>query len=183
MYYKRYTGTLLTHKSNNEPQWIKWIHHDRGPTCCEDCKHLNGCLFLKDNAPHNPHHPYCHCILDPIAYTKVLESAVAKSQYSKFDPYLFNTTGIYTHTKEKLFAQWGYTVEDAKWLQSEMERQALEKYLSGDYSLGKLNKDGQRLTIRIEISRKIGEGVVSFDSGWMVYPNGLIQLTTPYGGK
>jgi hypothetical protein len=64
-----------------------------------------------------------------------------------------------------------------------MERQALEKYLSGDYSLGKLNKDGQRLTIRIEIPRKIGEGVVSFDSGWMVYPNGLIQLTTPHGGK
>ena len=119
----------------------------------------------------------------PDCVYKGVESAATKSQYSKFVPYLFNTTGIYTHTKEKLFAQWGYTVEDAKWLQSEMERQALEKYLSGDYSLGKLNKDGQRLTIRIEIPRKIGEGVVSFDSGWMVYPNGLIQLTTPYGGK
>ncbi len=183
MYYKRYTGALLTHKSNDEPQWVKWIHHDRGPTCCEDCKHLNGCYFLKDKAPHKPHHSYCHCVLDSIKYTEVLKTAGAQSQYSKFDPYLFNTTGIYTHTKEKLFAQWGYTVEDARWLQAEMERQALEKYLTGDYSLGKLNKDGLRLTIRIEIPRKIGEGVVSFASGWMVYPNGLIQLTTPYGGK
>jgi hypothetical protein len=113
----------------------------------------------------------------------VLESAAAKSQYSKFVPYLFNTTGIYTHTKEKLFAQWGYTVEDAKWLQVEMERQALEKYLSGEYTLGKLNDKGQRISIRIEIPRKTGEGTVSFESGWMVYPNGLIQLTTPYGGK
>ena len=24
---------------------------------------------------------------------------------------------------------------------------------------------------------------VSFDTGWMVYPNGWLQLSTPYGGK
>jgi len=64
-----------------------------------------------------------------------------------------------------------------------MERQALEKYLAGDYMLGKLNKDGQRIIIRIEIPRRTGDGTVSFISGWMVYPNGHIQLTTPYGGK
>ena len=122
-------------------------------------------------------------LIIPIACSEVLLLAVSKSQYSKFDPYLFNTTGLYTHTKEKLFAQWGYTVDDAKWLQAEMERQALEKYLAGDYTLGKLNKDGQRISIRIEIPRKTGEGTVSFISGWMVYPNGHVQLTTPYGGK
>lgn len=64
-----------------------------------------------------------------------------------------------------------------------MERQALEKYLAGEYTLGKRNKDGQRISIRIEIPKKTGEGSVSFISGWMVYPNGHIQLTTPYGGK
>lgn len=34
-----------------------------------------------------------------------------------------------------------------------------------------------------ECLRKAGEEPVSFISGWMVYPNGRIQLTTPYGGK
>ena len=59
----------------------------------------------------------------------------------------------------------------------------LEKYKNGDYVLGKLNKDGQRLSIKIEIARKDNGNKVSFITGWMVYPNGHIQLTTPYGGK
>lgn len=47
----------------------------------------------------------------------------------------------------------------------------------------KSNDEWQRISIRIEIPRKTGEGTVSFESGWMVYPNGLIQLSTQYGGK
>lgn len=165
MYYKRYMGSVLIHKSNREPNWIKWVHHSQGPNCCLECLSLDGCLFLEDRVPVWPHHPNCHCTLDPVSYSEVLFTAVVKSQYTKFDPYLFNTTGMYTHTKEKLSAQWGYTVEDARWLQAEIERQALEKYLSGEYTLGKLNKDGQRISIRIEIPRKIGDGTVSFVSG------------------
>ena len=110
-------------------------------------------------------------------------NATAYSDYSKFDPYLFNTTGIYPHKKEKLFKQWGYTVDDAKWLQAEMERQAREKYISGEYELGKLNAFGQRINIVIEIPRKDKEGTVTFVSGWMVEPNGKLKLNTPYGGK
>ena len=49
--------------------------------------------------------------------------------------------------------------------------------------LGKLNQDGQRISIRVEIPRKDKSETVSFVTGWMVYPNGHIQLTTPYGGK
>ena len=105
------------------------------------------------------------------------------SDYSKFDPYLFNTTGAYPHTKEKLFKEWGYTVHDAKWLQAEMERQAREKYVSGEYELGKLNAFGQRISIIIEIPNKANGGTIAFISGWMVRPNGEISLTTPYGGK
>ncbi|MFQ9950830.1 MAG: hypothetical protein ACLRV9_00720 [Clostridium sp.] len=78
---------------------------------------------------------------------------------------------------------WGYTVDDARWLQAEIEKQALEKYIAGEYTLGKLNKDGQRISVRIEIPRKNGGRMVSFLSGWMVYPNGSLRLTTPYGGK
>ena len=96
---------------------------------------------------------------------------------------MFNTKGKYPHTKEKLFASWGYTVADAKWLQAEMEKQAQYKYVSGEYSLGKLNENGQRISIRIELDRKDGAGPVSFVSGWMVEPDGQIRLATPYGGK
>ena len=144
---------------------------------------LDGCFFQQGKAPPCPHHPYCHCTLEEVEYETVLAKASVYSDYSKFDPYLFNTHGEYTHRKEVLFAQWGYTAADARWLQAEMERQAKEKYLAGEYTLGKLNKDGQRLSIRIEIPRKNGTGMVSFVSGWMVCPNGRIRLTTPYGGK
>ena len=109
--------------------------------------------------------------------------AASYSDYSKFDPYLFNTHGQYTHTKERLFAQWGYTVEDARWLQAEIERQAREKYVTGDYTLGKLDIRGQRISIRITIPKKDGTGDVSFLTGWMVLPNGQLKLNTPYGGK
>lgn len=65
----------------------------------------------------------------------------------------------------------------------EVEKQALEKYMSGDYMLGKLNQDGQRISIRVEIPRKDKSETVSFVTGWMIYPNGHIQLNTPFGGK
>ena len=110
-------------------------------------------------------------------------AATAYSDCSKFDPYLFDPDNFYRHGKNRAFASWGYTVADARWLQAEIEKQALEKYLAGDYTLGKLNKDGQRISVRIEISRKDGSKMVSFVSGWMVYSNGLLRLTTPYGGK
>ena len=89
----------------------------------------------------------------------------------------------YTHNKEKLFAKWGYTVEDAQWLQAEIEKQAREKYLSGEYKLGKLNEQGQRISIRITIPNRNGITNVSFLTGWMVEPGGKLRLNTPYGGK
>ena len=87
------------------------------------------------------------------------------SDYGKFDPYLFNTTGLQTHNKEKLFKEWGYTVDDARWLQAEIERQGRERYLSGQYELGKLNMFGQRINIRVTIPRKNGFGDISFVTG------------------
>lgn len=183
MYYKQCTGVILIRKSDGQLDWVKWVHRSEGRTHCPECLMLDGCYFTANNHPPCPHHPYCHCILEPIDYALVLANAVANSAYSKFVPYLFNTTGGYTHNKEKLFKKWGYSAADAKWLQAEMERQAREKYLSGEYKLGVLNKDGQRISIRVTILRKDNGKPVSFLTGWMLYPNGRIQLTTPYGGK
>ncbi len=112
-----------------------------------------------------------------------MKNAKAVSDYSNYDPSLFNPEGKYPHNKEKLFKSWGYTINDSKWLQKEIERQALEKYINGEYTLGTLNEKGQRISIRVKITRKDKESTVSFITGWMAYPNGKIQLTTPYGGK
>lgn len=130
-----------------------------------------------------PHHEKCHCRLEAIDYLVVLMNASAYSDYSKFDPYLFDPNNFYKHGKNKAFESWGYSVDDAKWLQAEMERQAREKYISGEYTLGKLDIRGQRIDIRVTIPRKDGSGDVSFITGWMVLPNGKWKLNTPYGGK
>ena len=183
MYNKRCTGVLLVQKSEDTPQWVKWIHEPSGIFHCITCLQLDGCWFARDHAPIWPHHDRCHCRLEAIDYLVVLMNASTYSDYSKFDPYLFNTTGTYPHTKEKLFKEWGYTVHDAKWLQAEMERQAREKYIAGEYELGKLDVFGQRINITIEIPRKDKAGTVTFVSGWMVEPNGKLKLNTPYGGK
>ena len=81
-----------------------------------------------------------------------------------------------------MFESWGYNISDSTWLQNEFEKQAIDKYVSGEYTLGKLDAKGQRISIRIQIPRKDTQQAVSFLTGWMVYPTGQIRLTTPYGG-
>ena len=183
IYYKRYTGKLLPQKTAEQPSWVQWTHHSEGETHCEECLILDGCWFLEGNAPPCPHHPYCHCTLDPIPYAMVLMNATSYSDYRKFDPYLFDPENTYRHGKNRAFESWGYSVSDSMWLKNEIEKQALEKYLSGDYTLGKLDKRGQRINIRVTIPRKGKSGSVSFITGWMLMLNGKLKLNTPYGGK
>ena len=181
MYYKQCFGTIQ--KGAGLPSWVKWIHHSEGKTHFEECLRLDGCWVQKEKAPPCPHHPYCHCTLDPIPYAVVLMNATSYSDYSKFDPYLFDPRNYYKHGKNKAFESWGYTIADAQWLQAEIELQAREKYVIGDYTLGVLDQYGQRISIRIEIPRKDVAENVSFLTGWTVYSNGQIRLNTPYGGK
>ena len=96
------------------------------------------------------------------------------------------TSASKQNTKENnspLFRLWGYTVKDSRWLKEEMERQGLEKYISGEYTLNKLDHNGQRINIVIKKPRKDNGEEVSFISGWMVMPNGKIRLATPYGDR
>ena len=82
-----------------------------------------------------------------------------------------------------MLESWGYSVRDSSYLKEEIEKQGLEKYKNGNYTIGLLNEYGQRISIRVELQRKNGDGTVSFITGWMVNPNGLIQLNTPFGVK
>ena len=163
--------------------WIEWKHEMRGFAHCDTCIALDKRWFTHDNRPTSPLHPNCHCSAIPIPTSMVMKEAVAASAFSKFNPYLFDPMNLYQHGKNHAFESWGYSVSDSEWLQNEYIRQARTQYLSGNYKLGKLNERGQRITIRITIPRKNGVGNISFDTGWMVHPNGKIQLTTPYGGK
>ena len=142
IYYKRYTGKLLPQKTAEQPSWVQWTHHSEGKTHCEECLMLDGCWFQEENAPSCPHHPYCHCTLDPIPYAVVLMNTTSYSDYSKFDPYLFDPENTYRHGKNRAFESWGYSASDSTWLKNQSEKQALEKYLSGDYMLGKLDRRG-----------------------------------------
>ncbi len=176
------TAAVRGERLPQAPKWNKWVHRILSENHCDECLKLDECWFHADNTPKWPHHPFCHCILENVSYEDVMNEAVAITQYSKFDPYLFNTQKTYPHNKEKLFNAWGYTVADAKWLQKEIEKQGLEKYISGDYSLGKLDENGQRISIRVEIPRKDKSQMATFVTGWMVCNNGTIKLITPYGG-
>lgn len=144
---------------------------------------LDGCWFLNEKKPKWPHHQFCHCILEDIQYSEILSLSSCKCAYQKFDPYLFDPNNFYRHGKSAMLESRGYTVSDSSYLKEEIEKQGLEKYRNGDYTLGLLNKYGQRISIRIELPRKNGDGTISFITGWMVKPNGLIQLNTPFGGK
>ena len=163
--------------------WSGSLHISRGMTHCETCLKLDKCWFVDENKPLLPQHPHCHCTVEPISFSRILNETTAECRLSKFNPYLFDPEGVYDHGKGKLFESWGYSITDSEWLRKEFERQALEKYVAGQYTLGKLDKRGQRINITIELQRKDREGSVSFNSGWMVYPYGSITLNTPYGGK
>lgn len=165
------------------PAWVEWEHVAMGKTHCPVCLQLDRCWFTDDSKPLLPQHPFCHCKANPLSFSRVLNEAKATSKYSKFDPYLFDLENAYKHGKQKMFESWGYSIDDSQWLQEEFDRQALDKYVSGDYQLGILDRFGQRIHIRVEIPRKNSTVMVSFYTGWMVHPNGQIKLNTPYGGK
>lgn len=177
-------------------EWVKWVHEGTKPAYtnaekianialsalnagkhCSMCLNLNGCCFPKNNMPTYPLHPNCHCKVERIG--RVRTRAIC--DLSKFENYIFHPTK--NEGKKALFESWGYGIMDSLWLREELIRQAREKYANGDFVSGKLNEHGQRISIEIILPRKDKIGTVSFMSGFMVYPDGVIQNTTPYGGK
>ena len=172
--------------------WVKWVHEGTKPAesnaeksanvikgalskHCAMCLNLNGCCFVIDKCPTKPLHPNCHC------YTIDIPSISAKADcpIEKFTKYVFANG----NSKKDLYELWGYDIMDSQYLQQEFVKQAKLDYSVGDYELGLLNEYGQRINITITFKRKDKNKNVSFRSGWMVYPNGKIILTTPYGSK
>ena len=177
-----------------DTNWVKWVHEGTKPADsnleksanvligtiskhCAMCLNLNGCCFVISKCPPKPLHPNCHC------YTIDIPSITAKANcpIEKFTKYVFVPSLI--DDKKQLFELWGYDIMDSEYLQQEFIKQAKLAYSVGDYELGLLNDFGQRIKIEITLKKKNKNEYVTFVSGWMVYPNGKIILTTPYGGK
>ena len=102
LYNKSWIAPLLPRKDYWANKWVQWKHNMVGLLHCPTCIALDGCYFLFVNAPPCPHHEKCHCELIAIDFSVVERNATAHSKFSKFDPYLFNTNGMYWHGKEKL---------------------------------------------------------------------------------
>ena len=98
----------------------------------------------------------------------------------KFTGYIFND--FYKDGKEQIFKNLSYTIADSAMLKAEMEKQAYNAYISGEYELGKLDSYGQRINIYVTLATSNGKQT-TFKTGWMTYPDGKILLTTPFGGK
>lgn len=174
--------------------WVKWYHkgipdeegdareqaRNQAETQrhCKVCTVLSGDYFPSPNMPPYPQHPHCDCMLFSI--DKPASQAVASCAIEKFTKYVFlpeNSKG-----KTALFKDLGYTIEDSEYLKSEFEIQAKQKYLNGEYVLGKLNNYGQRITIEIKLKSAIKDDII-LKTGWMIRPLGYITCNTPLGDR
>ena len=112
------------------------------------------------------------------AKAKVNETVKVDSR--KFSGYIFNEEYA-NNGKIEVFQSLGYNKADSELLTKIYQTQAYSKYMSGDYSLGKLDGYGQRINISIELNGLNGN-TSSLKSGWMINPDGSIKLNTPFSG-
>ena len=172
-------------------QWVEWNHFliPNKPIAvrdfvrklmfslghCKPCTALDGCYFIEENMPPLPIHPNCDCDKINIRHEKLYHNSSATCSIEKITKYIFgnieNSKG-----KRHIFESLGYSQHSAELLKSELEKQAQENYCNGNYILKSLDQYGQRLAIPINLSGK------TFYSGWLLYPEGKLKNTTPFGG-
>lgn len=173
--------------------WIKWYHNgvpdemgdarERARSKlslfrhCKKCTALSGCYFVSYNKPDYPQHPFDDCEIHPISITR--NQLTAFCDIRKFTEYIFRFDN--SRGKTYIFENWGFTIGDSQNLKDELERQAKEKYLNGDYKLQSADENGQRITIAISLQDK-EKNVRMIKTGWMVRPLGQITCSTPFTG-
>lgn len=161
----------------NKPEWFRKILRFLMAllTHCLNCSSLDGCYLQNINSPKLPLHDNCDCKKKDISFDEVKIKAFSECAIEKFTEYIFKDDKV-SKGKNKLFFDLGYNIYDAEYLKNEYCKQALKQYLLGNYKLKNLDKRGQRLAIPINLKG------VNFYSGWMLYPEGKIKNTTPFGG-
>lgn len=178
----------------DEPETLRWLARAWMLMFghCLQCTALSGCYFAKSKLPTGQTdefaesnlggllHDKCHCAVIDVNVSGIAAKAVAFCSIDKFINYIFSSKFI-KNGKKKLFNLLGYDVEDSYNLRDEYEKQALKKYLTGQYTIGSRDQFGQNINIEINLVNKYGQQV-QFVSGWKVYPNGQITCNTPLGG-
>ena len=180
-------------------RWVKWYHfgvpdkegEERTEirndleimNHCKPCSALSGCYFVKSKLPKKKGegdgllHSHCDCKLISIAKPITI---ITHCPIEKFSGYIFSEEYIF-NGKKKLFEKLGFSKKDSFYLKTEYVRQAKEKYLNGDYEIGKLDKHGQRISITITLNTSF-KANINLITGWMIHPLGTIICTTPLGG-
>lgn len=182
--------------------WVKWFHlgvpdeegRERekirnrldGLGHCKPCTVLSGCYFVKSKLPKKKAegdgllHPYCDCKLNGMA--KPNGKITATCPIEKFTEYIFSDKEKYiSNGKIQLFKGLGFSKADSEYLKMEFDVQAKQKYLNGDYEIGKLDEYGQRINITITVDSATRKNI-KLVTGWMVHPLGKITCNTPLGG-
>lgn len=161
----------------NKPEWFRELLRNLMLTLghCLNCSALDGCYFVLRNMPLQPLHENCDCSKKEISFSKVKNKSNSECNIKKFTDYIFLNTKE-SKGKNKIFFDLGFKINDSEYLKNEFCRQGLDGYLKGDYVLKMLDRRGQRLAIPISLNGK------RFYSGWMLYPEGKIKNTTPFGG-
>lgn len=161
----------------NHPDWFREILRALMQLLghCSKCTALSGCYFFADKIPSQPQHDNCDCMKKVISINIVSNHIHAECDIRKFTEYIFKDDET-SKGKKELFESLGFDKDDAAYLQLEFCRQAEEQYLHGNYILKSLDECGQRIAIPITIKG------ITFYSGWMIYPEGKLQNTTPFGG-
>ncbi len=173
-------GTKPAYTSQEKKENAEWAKANNNKHCAV-CLNMNGCCLPVDiieNKMKFPFHEKCHCYVVPANNLEI----TSESPISKFEGYVFSSE--YRHNgKISLFYKWGFSSEDSPYLCQELSEQSEKLFAKAFFELGKLDNYGQRIDIKVKLQRKDRFEVVSFVSGWMLYPDGRIVLVTPYGGK
>ena len=157
-------------------QWIEWEHVSTGLLHCPVCLALDKCWFNIVLKPQLPQHEKCHCIAKNIEKPIPNFDAKAKCDLKKFTEYIFSEKYAW-NGKKGLFELLGFTINDSQNLKEEYEKQAVKQYCDGNYKLGKIDSQGQRINIDIIFEKNNRN--ITFTSGWMVRPKGKITNNTP----
>ena len=153
---------------------------------CLKCTALSGCYFAMDKVPRAKNktdgllHNNCDCYLVSVPKRNLYSIIEAYCPIEKFTEYIFSNK--YKNGKRELFELLGFNKDDSGFLRWEYERQAKEKFLNGDYTLGNLDMFGQNINIIITLKNRAGREV-EFKSGWKVQSEGLLSCNTPLGGR
>lgn len=152
---------------------------------CKPCTALSGCYFAKSKLPNNASikgelHPHCDCQTEEIA--KPYEQVTATCPIEKFTEYVFSNNEKYlSNGKIHLFKALGFDISDSEYLKKEFDLQAKQKYLNGDYEIGKLDRYGQRINITVIVNSNKKKNI-ELVTDRMIHPLGKITCNTPLGG-